>query len=364
MKKIGIMTFPYTTNCGAMLQAYALKMALTKVRDNKFEIVIMNYQNDFMRKYYRLISIRSVESLIASMAMLPQNVIKKHRYKKFAVEHLFGADNYKPIKSAKMLFETLDLVIVGSDQIWNYKITGGDKSFFLDFILDKSKKYSYAASFGYEDNFDASKDEFLELLSGFDGVSLREPIGYEEISKQARCVHIHIDPTLLLTADEWLKISPKNREDEKYILVYNVLVPTIEQMRKIKELSERSKMKILVLPTGIRGWLSNVRGRRVPIFSPHDFPSLIANAEYIFTTSFHGVAFSIIFRRKFLTELNCKENYNYRVEHLLKTLGLEDRAIENFGGDFDATIDWEAVEEKLNTERQKSLEYLCGATDI
>ena len=360
-KRISIITFYNVFNFGAVLQAYALKTAINSIKDCNAEIV--DYRNERLIRAFKLFDFSSIKNIVRSILFFPAAVIWKRKLICFINKYILKPDQKAYERNNIAEDKDTDIYIAGSDQIWRHELSYGDKTYFLDFVSDKKKKHSYAASFGQKDVFYENEDEFLELLSQFNEISLREPIGYEEISKNIKPPYIHIDPVLLLKAEEWRKLLPNQAEKSKYILIYDVICPRNLNDHSIK-LSGSKKIKRLALITGLRVLKRNILRNKTCIASPQEFISYIANAEYVFTTSFHGVVFSILFRKKFFTELNCKNEYNHRVENLLNILGLRDRAIENFNGDFDKEIDWEQVEKKLDAERGKSFDYLKRITDM
>jgi hypothetical protein len=359
VKKIYIFTLHRTLNVGAVLQAYALKATLENLCEHKIEIV--DYFNDTINsRDYKLLSTYNFKVAVRTFVTFPFNYVKKRKFVQFINKYLIAANQTKYDKNNVKTIEDYDLFIAGSDQVWNFEITGKDSTFFLDFVSDKNKKASYAASFGFESNFIENKEPFINYLKDFKEISLRENIGYDEIASRIMRPHIHLDPALLPDASEWLRFT--ENIGEKYILVYNILPPN-NLYEHAKKLSRQKNIKMLEI-SGLRAFFRNCGSRKIMTASPEEFLSLVANAEYVFTTSFHGTVFSILFKKRFFTELNCKGKYNHRVENLLKILGLEDRAIENFNGDYDKETDWEAVDQKLNAERQKSFDYLKRITDI
>ena len=112
-------------------------------------------------------------------------------------------------------------IIVGSDQVWNYNCSGNDTTFLLDWC-ETSKKYSYAASFGVAELPEQQVPFFKEQLSKFRYISVREKTGQDICEKQlGLSAEVVLDPTLLLTKDEWANRFCIQAKDKKYILVYS-----------------------------------------------------------------------------------------------------------------------------------------------
>ena len=348
-------------NFGSVLQAYALKTKL-QCCVGSGEVEIIDYVNKLInRNDYNLISFCNMKRLLNAFLLLPFKIVKRLKFSRFMSKYLFVPRSIKYYrKTIKYIDGKYDLYIVGSDQVWNFTITGGDTTYLLDFVSDECKKISYASSFGFEDVFASNRQVYLQYLRSFREISLREEIGYGVLVDEAMKPHIHIDPTFLLDRTEWLKFVKKSNEE--YILFYNILRPN-KLYNYAKKLSEQENTRILEIDAGITSFVRFPGSKKVFAASVEDILSSIANAKYIFTTSFHGAAFSVIFNKKFFTELNCIGHYNYRVDNLLKTLGLEDRTIENFNGDFDREVNWVSIEKRIKAEQVKSLEYLRGVTD-
>ena len=90
--------------------------------------------------------------------------------------------------------------------------------------------------------------------------------------------------------------------------------------------------------------------------SIEEFLSLVFNASTVFTTSFHGMAFSIVFEKEFYFEVpQSSYNNNARLINLANKLGLESR---NISLNRETAVDWNSVKQKLNSEREKSKLFL------
>jgi len=359
MSKIYILTFQRCLSFGAVLQAYALKNVLKSLYEN---VEIIDYENVCInRENYKIIPCISIKSIIKFYIIGFFSVMRKNKFDKFISKFLIKSDQRKYNSKNIKEIGNGGLFIVGSDQVWNHELTDGDRTYLLDFVTDESRKFSYAASFGYEEMFQKYKNKYLEFLDKFNEISLRESIGFDEISKYKK-TYLHIDPTLLLETSEWLKLT--TQINKRYILVYNVLKPN-RIYDLAKTISEKTGLKIIDLTFyGLKHIVKNPKLLKYFAVSPNEFLSFIANAEYVFTTSFHGVVFSIIFKRNFYTELNCKDKYNYRINNLLNMLNLQNRAVDNSADDFSANINWDEVYEKLKIERNNSFDYLNMIIDI
>lgn len=340
MKKIGVLTFQQSSNYGAIMQAYALNKALNNLGA---DCETINYNcSAITRANY--VKCKTVKNLLKNA----YKVWKNYWCKQFVKNNLRLSTVYDK-KTIQNCF--YDAYVVGSDQIWNPHCTEDDRTYFLDFIQDKRKKYSYAASIGLkgEEALAIIKDH-EKLLDDFTSVSLREHIDDGRVLDLISTnVRYDIDPVFLLSRNEWKNICGKRYVKDKYIFVYLIGSPVgLEDF--VQKLSKETGYKIIC---------SKKSGNFMRHCKPEDFLSWINNAEYIVTNSFHGTALSIIFQKEFYAECACASGFNYRVNGLLKLLRLTDRVIEyGCSIDLDKKIEYETVVKEVENNRKISIEYL------
>mgnify|MGYP000046077916 FL=1 len=240
--------------------------------------------------------------------------------------------------------------------MWSPICVGFDTVYLLDFAKPK-QKYSYAASFAV-DKLPADKEHtYKELLSQFQLFSVREKSGADIIENLInRKAEISIDPSLLLTEDDWDKISRCPVPKEPYIFLFSVRKP-IKLISYALELSKKTGYKIYYLQ---KERLHKIDGiEYLDPVNATEFVGLIKNAEYICTNSFHGTAFSVIYKKNFAVELQHIGGRNIRAEELLNNLGINDREITNdVFPNINGAVNWERVDNVLLKERNKSKEYI------
>ncbi len=217
---------------------------------------------------------------------------------------------------------------------------------------------SYAASFGISCIADELKDSYIENLSKFRDISVREKSGKQIVKELAnKEASVNVDPTLLLPKEEWKRITNEDASSEKYICVYKI--NSSQGYKYAKQLSKRNGIKSYCFKTRIIV-LSERIGKN-EYASPTDFLKNIANAEYVITDSFHGCVFSIIFEKKFIACLDSRaNNKNTRITELLDSTGLQNRLINDELKvlEIQKEINYLSVKEKLMVEREKSIKYL------
>ena len=362
-EKIAIITYQRAINYGAILQAYALQ---TKIKEFGNYCEIIDYRNEKLEnrhKKKKFSECKSIKDLI-KYYLLYKNTNKKYdKFREFSDKYL---DLSSPMHSRKDLIKNeskYDVFITGSDQVWNYKINGMDSVFFLDFVKNKSKKRSYAASFGLSEIPQEYRQAYTDLLSDFNSILIRENKGAkiikELLSKESSVV---LDPTMLLSKERWLTlINNTQNSNDKYILVY-----AFGGSQNIKDLalniSHKTGYKIL--------WINNTykhsaKIRYIKSAGPEEFLSLFNNAEYIITNSFHGTAFSINFNKQFFTELLPESTgVNSRLEDILDLFDLKERRVLSSDASvIESQIDYEKVNIKLEEERTKSISLLKHAIE-
>lgn len=360
MKQLKTCTVTHHTvpNYGAILQTYALQKTLfhlgcaSEVLDYDSERVKYIYH----LKYNKNGTLKNKIGFFATYCLYSK---KNKLFKNFS-------DNYIKVSSEKYSRSNLkdseklyDLFITGSDQVWNLKIHKNDTTYMLDFIKNPNKKGSYAASFGYESIPETYKADTKKHLSTFSYLNVREATG-KNIIKNDLCINkevkVVLDPTLLLYSTEWLKLVSYDNQYGDYILIYD-LINSSELIEFAQQLSRINHCKIVIINHQFK---KRKHCKNLYFVSPEKFLSLFNYAKYVVTSSFHGVAFSLIMQKQFYYQLNkAKQNNNSRITDLVKELDLENRFIGkvNLTKDVEC-INYKYVNEKLDILRKQSLEAI------
>ena len=368
-KSIKTITFQRAHNYGAFLQAYALQTCLKSLNYN---VKIIDYQNNNIDtkkpiNFYKKNNIKwTIKSIID---YVKHNKLLNDKYKKFnyLIENNF--DLTKKVKDDEDILNVIednDILITGSDQVWNPIITKGvDDIYTLNINKEKIKKISYAPSFGSIDEIDNYKRQLIKNISKINKISVREKSAQDFLCNELKSrVDVVLDPTLLLTYVEWNDIIVKqnySEPKEKYILAYDV-APDSEYVKIVNDLSNQSNLKVIHFD------LKNIyKNEYMNKYSadPFEFINLIKNAEYIVTTSFHATVFSIIFNKKFWVIPHKKTGK--RVTDLLLLMKLSNRviyALEEFRKrDYNEKINYTLTNEIIVKERKKSKKWLIDAIE-
>ena len=341
--KIGILTASRTDNNGTDLQALAMQNLFQRMGAKEVEII--NY-------ICKDIDCDAPKSLtLRNIIYFPIWFYAKYTHKSFRKRYFRKSQLlYTDANIDKLQY---DVIVVGSDQIWNLSLTGGDMSFYLPFSTD-SLKYSYAASLGSAqiEKWEP-KYKIKEKLSDFKDISVRENSSLEALRKIGINARYDLDPILMGNADDWNSfIVPAKRRN--YILLYMVSYDknAIEYAQMV---GKQYGCEILMLNGGFK-YYKNIK--ILNYVSIQDWLNLMANARMVITNSYHGLSFAILFKRDFRLCLlpNIKQNNNRMID-LLKMLELEDYTLEK-GKISYKPINWNKVDVNLNSCIIKSEKYI------
>ena len=346
--KIGTLTFHRAQNYGAILQCYSLQRALINIG---YETEVLDYDCKKISNDYSLIKTNSLIDFLKTIFFLPAYRRKRDRFGSFISKHIIVSSKCLCSEMYKVEDE-YDAIIVGSDQVWNYKLTGCDRAYFLDFLSERKKRLSYAASLGIKEIPEKYRSFYQNNIEGMGFISVREKTASRMIEKLCgRKSDVVLDPVFLQTAEQWRSIMPKIKETE-YIFVY---MPGEDTPNKVKELAKRKKLKVIncAYDVSFRKFKRNIGDVRLSM-GPDEFIALLDGADYVVTGSFHATAFSLIFQKNFFVEV--PPHVGSRITDLLDTFGLQNRTFNaNSSIDENTEIDWQRVSNKLNELREMSL---------
>ncbi|WP_394121300.1 polysaccharide pyruvyl transferase family protein [Planococcus donghaensis] len=353
--KIGIQTFHKTTNYGAILQTYALQKY---INDRGIDCEIIDYSSPAITRREEPMKLKNIVSFKDLLKYITGSRAQKLKHKKFDLfiqNFIKISDIHYVKKSLNKASSVYDIIIVGSDQVWNLDLTEKDYSYFLDYASNKTLKCSYAPSFGYEQIPEIYKEESKFFLEQFNYLSVREQQGEAIINELTnRISTVVLDPTFLLPKEQWETISSGDKVKKNYILVYFIHNGD-STFDFIKKLANDYDCEIIYINKTFRlkKGMKNIRSA-----SPNEFLTLLINAEFVVTGSFHGVALSIIMNKQFFYErASNKNNYNSRIDSIITLLNLEEQNILLNENDY-SSIDYNLVEGKLRIFKKTSIEYI------
>jgi|GEM_PF-49922 len=368
--QVGILTLPMNRNYGGNLQAFALMQTL---RNLGHRPVLVNrrhsvkaHQGTEPEDLAREADIPLYADNIGLGSNVPNRLfVEKH------LTPITRAFHSSSVLSRQINRYGFDAIIVGSDQVWRPKYARSIlPDFFLGFLDQKdrhTRRIAYAASFGSEKDEYTTKGKALvaPLLRSFDAVSVREDSAVALCRDGFGIEPQHVlDPTMLLTKDNYAELlsdKPSFLSGGK-LLTY-VLDATPDKIAVINRMAAALSLEPCTTsgqpfaaadPLRSKGGDKTVEG----------WLTAFRDAAYVVTDSFHGVVFSIIFNKPFVAYGNLERGMA-RFQSLLKAVGLEDRIVVDPDEiDIDTllrTIDWIAVNQRIDGLRAKSLQFLTDA---
>ena len=385
MKPIGLVTCYFHHNYGSMLQAYATEMIMqqmglpyqtiackapiTYMEGNKLLYIAKKLLiGDWKMRLGKM----KIEREKKKNPVFAKNwEVRNQAFDDFANTYFHVSPYCKNRAELSKMAENYSAFLVGSDQLW--RTDSVEHGYYtLEWVPDHIRKIAYSTSIGVKEVpwFQVEKNK--RFMNRFDSIALREQSACDLVYKlTGRKVQVVLDPTLLFTGEQWMKIQQKEPlTDGKYIFCY-LLGDNPQQREFIKQVKSKTGYKIVALQH-LDDYIPSDEGfaDEAPYVGPREFLNYIRNAEYVFTDSFHCSVFSILYKKNFFTfsrfAEGAKQSTNTRIDNLLHIAGLENRrmtadktvdAIVGFNGGF------EGVDDRLNALRKSSMDYLYKAFD-
>jgi len=343
--KIGIITFHDGINHGAFLQAFS---TMTYLRSLDQNVKIINYKNPrhWFLEYKGLLVRKNPINIYNNV----RNLFKFKRCHKRLPLTSFT------LSSKKVSKEFFDLIIVGSDIIWNYQLSrlGQDRIYFGK-DLNTNNIISYATSFGPLNENERLPDDIVQRLVKFNSITVRDGNSKRILSRNLGIdVEVVADPTLLnnFSGEE------NDCAYKDFILVYAFFLRESE-IQAVKRLACEKGLKTIAIAYPQK-WCSI----NVPFLSPFDWLGFFKNAEYIITSTFHGTIFSIKYGKQFITSNN--DFIKDKTNDFLVQLGLASRISNgdiNVEESLQIKINYDNVNKGLKNLITRSKIYINNAID-
>lgn len=347
--KTGIITFHFVNNFGGALQAYALRRFVAERFDADAELI------DFRHWFIRLTD-------AARMLPLTPNVRfygpwlrsygkmrgRRRKFAEFIRREGHPSKRADALPALEKLSANYDLLICGSDQLWNPMLTCGlAKPYFLRFGRGRCRRISYAVSVGAVREADRAR--MLGYVKDLDAVSIREPVDWLEA---ALPVEHHIDPTLLLETGEWDAVAVPPAKGEDYILTYFMQMNEAAY-KAVADIKAKTGLKVVDISR--YGYKPECVDECLVDLGPAEFVGLFQHAKRVCTNSFHGLVFSLIFDKP--VDYVQMHRFGGRVENLCALLNI--KRVEAMGGAY-FHMEYDPAEKNaiLARERQRTVAYL------
>ena len=379
MKKAAIITITDYVNYGNRLQNYAAQELLRSYNlevESIANIPVPEPINELEFTTTRIKNALKLSPIVLYIKITEKIIERKNKdkylnaqrakeksFRKYAKKHTHET-SYTVIgdKMPENIDEQYDYFFIGSDQIWNPTIRYGNGFDFATFA-PKNKRIALAPSFGISSIPEKYCKRYAEWLSEMEFLSVREQAGADIIKKlTGREAPVLIDPTLILTKEQWLSVSEKGskKPEKAYLLTYFIGAISTKRMKILQELASKNNLEIVQMAS-----LADIERYNA---NPGEFIDYINSASLVCTDSFHAIIFSIHMEKPFVVfdREGKSAPMSSRIDTLLSTFKFENRKYNIVKNTNLFKIDYSHVTEILETERQKVYSFLKKAlkTDI
>lgn len=366
--KIAILTLPLKNNYGGILQAYALREYLVQRGHEVVHIEEKGKQSVVHWSSYRFTAWWYTRRLLRQILTLNQDkkraLENKDRYqtrkstgniRRFVQENIdiLVVEDFKELKN-----HGFDAFVVGSDQIWRPVYYKQIEDAFFSFAEGWNiKKIAYAPSFGVEkwEYNDAQTEHCSRLIKEFDAISVREDEGATLCQEKLAVKALRLlDPTMLLNKSVYERLVGGHVEVNSKQLTSYILDMTPHKKEIIERLINKKNLNHAPL-----GLVSQAEGKKEVEDSLENWLKTFLQAEFVFTDSFHGCVFALLFHKPFIAYGNSQRGIS-RFNTLLRLFDLEDRMVqagEDIENLLNRVVDWKKVDAVLATEREKSASF-------
>lgn len=340
----------YTNNYGAILTAYALYRLLGKM--GKYPMLADNAPF-------------GAHSLFMAQDSLSRAFMKRNNVR---ISPALQSD-----ADLRTLNDSIDTFVLGSDQVWRWRYTQKEGSFFfLDFVRAEKRKIAVSSSIGIdkEERPAALQRKAKFYLQRFDAVSVRERSAVDVLKE---CYNVEADwildpvflhgPALFEELADGCPVLP-----QPYVLSY-VLEPDAAIRRYIETIAAERGLTIINMVDGQNG-IEQLKARLgtdnvVADLTPEQWVNYIQHCSFFVTDSFHGVCFAHLFHKDFVCVAPPVRGLT-RFESLLGLTGLTEHLLppecsQEMWQQATHPIDWDRVQRILDAEREKALGWIKQA---
>lgn len=354
MDKVNVVTFCTGSSYGSMYQALGLKEALLELG---FESTIIQPEKRpapvYKNQIHGKLSLKKTIIFLQRMLILSKLQIRYQGTNAF-LDRFLDIEYFGDYETLCLSVKDRKLFLAGSDQIWNPMAIRPE--FFLRFVPEGVKRISYAASMGVLHVPEEKRQMFEAYVSDFDMLSVRESDCAAYIAEFAgKEVSTNIDPTFLLDSRKWENYCREYPIDKDYILVYP-LYWNKAYNEELKKLHKKTGLDIVVVASNYRGVYAN---KWVFDADPGQLLWLIKHAAAVVSSSFHGVAMSIIFQKTVAAVVN--PNAPSRIRSLLTCLDYPELTILDLADK--KYNDTEHISFQIVKKRMEGMSYLQRALE-
>lgn len=377
--KIAILTLPFHTNYGGIIQNYALQQFVLNlghdvytidIRPRKIKLAFYKIPYSYIKRLIKRLLGDKNSIVFLEQRLNRDQLIIERNIRNFINNNIRLTNKICKKSDLLKINKQFDILIIGSDQVWRIPYAKPSiETYFGDFIKNcKIKRMAYSASFG-TDEIEYSEEQqkkCKELISNFDLVTTREDSGLNLINrvykwKLKRPAIQTIDPTMLLSKEEYriLYNSKSKGSNNKNGLFYYVLDMTYEKQKIINKIADKLGIIPFTVNCKSKKWQDSIENRIMP--PVEDWLEAFDDASYVFTDSFHGTVFSIIYNKNFITFGNAQRG-NSRFDSLFRLFSIKDKIIFNESDlikiNIYKNLDWIKINSIIDSEKKKTIKLL------
>lgn len=361
MKNFGVISYNIHcnfTNYGSALQSWAMKESINKLG---YHAKLIDYCPDILKDKDPLDPMKNMwdkDSESRRLCELSLPAIKENYYKfedfytnEFdRTKKVYDSSNFNEVVKD----ENLSGFVCGADTIFCVDEFGIDDGYYANYdCMKNGYAVSYAASFG-DSHFTEETYKLLdERLHNFKAIGIRENGMVPYIKERVKVpVSKVIDPTLLLTKEEYSSIVNETKEEEKYLLLYSRRYNP-KMFEYAEKIAKEKGLKIIDI--SLR---ADYEGKHKMAYNAgvEEFLGLVKNADYVVTNSYHGMIFCLLFEKDFV--IFSREQCDTKIVEVLEMIDLKDRMLITGEEEFNKKIDFKKIKDILKKEREKSIEFL------
>lgn len=349
-KKVAVSTYCVWTSYGSILQSFALKQVLANLGIESYIIIVELGADPYIlttlngRNGLKGIAVSSY------MRLNRKGILCQYKKSNEFIKNYLDVVEYSNYQELLNNKPSADFYLSGSDQVFNP--IKNSPALFLDFVEDKTRCYSYACSMGETKVPPEKEMDFSRYINNFHIISCREEDNIPILKKYNPNAkyYCHVDPTFLLAPSEWKKVMlPYPKIKNRYVLVFPIYWDCIIN-EKLKTLHEATGIDIVAICSGLNRVYAN---KKLLDVSVGEFLWLIDHAEGVVSSSFHGVALSLVLNKKVAVVMNPK--LPSRISCLLEKLDAKPLDVDNL---ISGEMNYDVINQNIAKEKAISMNYL------
>ena len=347
--KFGLLTFVCAQNWGAVLQGYSTQEFINNNTSHECEVLNWEPVDNSLLKPYK-----TIPNLLHSILHISRCKQRIQKFENFRKRYIKWSPICYTEEEREKLNEKYQAFIVGSDQVW-ITLDHVNPTMFLNFVSDENKKISYAPSFGADRVNESCNSELKAYIEKFDAISVREASGVDIIRRFSDIpVQIVTDPVFLNSRKFWSALAKEPQVKEKYIFLYPTQI-TKQFCDVVKHMKKKYGLSVYT-PFYISGC------KTIKNMGILEFLGWIKKAEYVFATSFHATAFSIIFEKEFWAMPHTSTGA--RIIDMLESFGIKDSLVYSTEDiNYEKIINYNIVSKNVDKLANSSKQWLIKALD-